>query len=635
VNGSKPLHDHLLYWLSDPVASSAEPLACRRAVLAVLSASDEQHIQTVMEANMKLFGEVLFVKHAPIMQQEVCAETLLLSAGAVHRSQPMFLFTLARSSVHMSGISNRLNSSSARARYLGMCVGIAVSKLVDKPVQRLTFDVEEVTTQQAKELMSLTEIQDTVGSSQNLAEFLQSRRSALVRPVHNLSKPSKETSKKSKAQAVVSRPSEAFEELVPTSGSRVIELLSDSDEDGLVPYAKPDSDPEDDEEDPTLVNRNKPKAPVYIRDLIAGLQDRENYDRHHLALTHAASLIRRKIGHGKEVSDHAYELGSILAGLGDHFELENFADLRLQALIALLISDPKQQAPWFARQVFDGDYSLSQRATLLSAMGLSARELAGHNDGDLLNPSVTSANAFPSKRLPERYHNIYTSAEQTHTIESTPVERVTRSLERDMVQPLAASAADAAAGPSALKVRTFSSRMNASKRTKTIPNTLAKMLAESFFFPLTGHWATHARAYGSVRNVHFQPMLLTTFLKTLALLLHASGPGTLSLPQLTAEFWDLLLSVRGPAGEHVAVLEAVLFALLTLLEVNEDQRRLAEEHARPLVETQEWAQMIFERTGGGDEEGDRVRMLAASVLIRTREVVEKYQRLLVGDMMQF
>lgn len=131
------------------------------------------------------------------------------------------------------------------------------------------------------------------------------------------------------------------------------------------------------------------------------------------------------------------------------------------------------------------------------------------------------------------------------------------------------------------------------------------------------------------------PILLHTYLKTLALILHASGASTLSLPQMTSEFWDLLLSVRTNALSDVSVLEAVLFAFLTLLEVNEDKQRLAQEHAKELLETQEWAKMVLDRTGGGDDEGNTVRMLAAGVVMRSQEVAEKYQRLLLGDVMDF
>jgi len=104
---------------------------------------------------------------------------------------------------------------------------------------------------------------------------------------------------------------------------------------------------------------------------------------------------------------------------------------------------------------------------------------------------------------------------------------------------------------------------------------------------------------------------------------------------MTSEFWDLLLSLRSASSDDSTVLEALLFSFLTILEVNEDKRSIAQDHSKELLETQDWAQLVFERARGGDEEGERVRMLAASVLVRTREVVEKHQRLLLGDMFDF
>ena len=131
-------------------------------------------------------------------------------------------------------------------------------------------------------------------------------------------------------------------------------------------------------------------------------------------------------------------------------------------------------------------------------------------------------------------------------------------------------------------------------------------------------------------------MLLSHLLKTLSLILHAAGPTAASLPSLTAEFWGFLLAIRGRAEGDASVLEGLLFAFLTLLDVNQDAgRRLAEEQGRELLETQEWVGGVLERMGGGDEEGERCRMLAAGVLIRCREVVEKFQRLLVGDMIDY
>lgn len=104
---------------------------------------------------------------------------------------------------------------------------------------------------------------------------------------------------------------------------------------------------------------------------------------------------------------------------------------------------------------------------------------------------------------------------------------------------------------------------------------------------------------------------------------------------MTSEFWGLLLSLR-PRATDPSVLEALLFAFLTLLDINEnDQRRLAEQHAKELLETQEWVDDVYAKIGGGSEEGERMRVLAAGVLMRCREVVEKYQRMLMGDLVDF
>lgn len=629
ICSNQPMKAHLISWLSDPDLSSAEPFALRRAaIIALVEEKYENHIipedpiQDIMEKNMKLFGDNLFIKHTPITQQEACAQVLLMSAAYVHRTQPMFLFTLARSSIHLNGTSNRLRTSSTRSRFLGMVVAMAISDLVDKSGSKMNFDVEDVKSPEAGWYLRLVKLHDKVGNLRDLKDaFGPQRKSSRTSKGATSTKPLE-----SRQQA----PSPSFQTSV--QGPRIVEVMDDFDEEDedLVPYAKPDSDPEDEDEDPTLVNRNKPKPPVYIRDLIAGLNDTENHDRHILALENAASLIRRKSSFGKEVSDHAIELASIFTGLGDSFETENFQELRLQALIAVLLSNPGQMAPWFASQVFDGDYSLSQRVTILSTLGLGARDLAGYKDEDNeMNPTQSST-SFPSKQLPGRLHKIYAADKQ-----KAPVSRIASSLETAMIQPMALKAADSLSGPNILKVRTFSSRMEVEKkRKKAIPNALAKIVAEGFFFPLTGRWWQNAQAYGS-NNVHFQPFLLSIYLKTLAILLHASGPSTLSLPQMTSEFWDLLLRVRTNAIGDVSVLEATLFSLLTLLEINEDKRRIAEEHPKQLVETQEWVELVFERSSGGDEEGERIRMLAASVLMKTREVVEKYQRLLVGSMMDY
>jgi telomere length regulation protein len=527
---------------------------------------------------------------------------------------------MMRSGSQLSAISNRLAASSPRARFLGMIVGEALSSLVDKGDKRMDFKMDEMQSPEARWYKGLVTVSDVLGS----LDPMMSQPQVLAKKVNP--QPIQETRKGHIMQR----------------GSKIvaIEEVDDNEDEsgnnGLVPYAKPDSDAEDSEEDPTLITRNKPTTPVYIRDLINFLRDTENYDKQKLALHAAAPLIRRKATFGTEVSSHVEELATLLVGLQDKYDMEDFEDMRLQGMIAILIAHPPGMGKWFSKTFFDGDYSLSQRASILTTLGLGARELAGFGDENvgLASKGIVSSSSFPSKALPESMHKVYTDKEG----ENAAVDRLSAELSNTMIAPMAAELADKLTGPSILKVRTFSSRMAVEKkRKKPIANSLAKVVADSFFFPLTGRFLMQLKAYGSTRsNVVFQPFLLTLFIKTLSLLIHASGPSTLSLPQMTSEFWDLLLGLRVQSVGDIAVIEAMLFAFLTILEINEDKRRLVLEHGRQMLETQEWLETIFGRVGmGGSEEDERVRMLAAGCLVRITEAGEKYQALLIGDLASF
>lgn len=525
----------------------------------------------------------------------------------------MFLTMMAKSSYHTNGMSNRIGATSPRIRFLGIAVGVAMSKMVDKPELQLKFEMEGFEATHAAWFERLSQVNDQLGSIADLTAADETV--AQVKPT-----------KKSKKSA----PKPPKPSITEFQGPRIMEVLSDSEDedDDLVTYGKPDSDPEDEDDDPTVINRNKPTAPVYIRDLIAGLRDEENYDQHALALSTAPSLIRRKANFGTEVTDHLDELATILTGLQDNSELEGFAQQRQQALIAVLLAKPPQMAQWFVRSFFSGGYSLAQRIAMLTTLGLGSRELAGMKDTsteDLLPPAAS----FPSKQLPQILHKIYAEKKDTN-----PVARISSSMARDMLSPLASQAADQLSGPNILKVRTFSSRMEVEKkRSKPIPNALAQIVADNFFFPLTGRWWLQVR--GNSDSVYASKHLLPSFLQTLSLLLNASGPNTLSLPQMTREYWDLLLSVRGLAAKDKQVLNAVLFGFLMLLETNENKERVATEQGKELMETQAWVKMVFEELGTGSEEDERVRVLAAGVIVRCGEVVEKYQRRMAGALMDY
>lgn len=565
----------------------------------------------------------------------VHTEVLLLSAGYISRLSPIKLRIIVRSGSYLSAISNRIASTQARTRFLGLVVGESLSTLMDDKSQKLDFHMDETETEEAKWLKSLTSVFDEVGSTEPI---LKTETSGL--PVQKENRPPQKRIQKQKPKPKPkSEPS--ISTIKPIAIIEEIDSSDDSEED-LVPYAK-DSDPEDSDDDATLVQRNKPKAPVYIRDLILYLRDTESYDKQKLALQSAPVLIRRKANFGTEVSSHAEELAGLFVGLQDKFDIEEFNDLKLQGMMALIVAQPKSMAPWFSRTFFEGDYSLSQRTQVLVATGLSARELAGFETSE-----YQSSASFPSKRLPEKIEQLYLDSttkqneanpsSQLKALPSTALDTITQSLTSSFLGPLAAKAADATTGPDILKLQTFTSRYKskskAKPRVRSIPNTTAALIADSFFYPLTAHFQVALR---SSKPLILNPALLALYLQTLGVIIHAAGPSTLSLPQLTSELWNLLLAVRTHTQDDMGALKGWLVAMASLLEVNDgDMRRLCETQGREVVETREWASAVFNRIRGEDGgEENEVKMLSAGVLIKLGEAIEKYQALLMGNMIGF
>lgn len=167
--------------------------------------------------------------------------------------------------------------------------------------------------------------------------------------------------------------------------------------------------------------------------------------------------------------------------------MDDFQDMRIQGMIAVLVARPLEMAQWFSKTYFRGDYSMSQRASILTTLSIGAREIAGFGEEDKELTGLMSLTQFPTKKLPHKYHKIY-------SLEAAPINSLVQKVGRSMIRPLAPNAADSLAGPNALKVRTFSSRMEVEKQRKKITSSnLQKIIAEGFFFPLANIWRVQSQ----------------------------------------------------------------------------------------------------------------------------------------------
>ncbi|KAJ5237165.1 hypothetical protein N7489_007256 [Penicillium chrysogenum] len=641
ISSRPELESQIVEWLSKSQGGSINTLGLRRALLATLS-NRSSVLKSLLIRSLEQFGDKFSIKHVPSVVQNATAQVILLAAGHLFRLDQAQVKDVGRSGAYLNAVSNRLAASSNRARLLGMIIGTGISELIEEPDKVLRFDLEDMRSEEALWYLGLTKVRDEVGSP----ESIKSLQEALPgKPKLARSKP-------------VQKPKAQFSRH-HTSKIVAIEEVDDGDEDededdDLIPYEKPDDDAYDSDDDPTLIQRNKPTAPVYIRDLIPSLRDTENVERHHLAITTAPSLIRRKIGFGTELAEQIEELALTIVGLQNDNNHPSFHESRLQSMIALIVSEPLKMGRWFTAVYFDGDLSQVQRSAVLTALGLSAREIAGNGEDDAkaLRLPTTGDTSFPSKRLSPALEAMYSGANES------PIATLTREMSRTSLEPLAANAADTITGPNALKVRTFSSRMEVEKkrqqrdtqRQNSTIKDVHKVLAEGFFFPLQGRFEIMMLQFSSSStpsyNPFFIPHLLTLFLQTLSLILSTTGPHTPFLPRLTHETLSLLLPLHtASTSSEPTVTTALLSIFLAVVDLNiasgsNGEQRLVTEYATQVIELREWASQVFDRTppsaarvdprSAVTDPQEQVRTLAAGVMVRLGEVIERYQGRLMG-----
>ncbi|RMZ85132.1 hypothetical protein DV738_g10, partial [Chaetothyriales sp. CBS 135597] len=630
IEGNAVLDEHLVQWLTSTNGEYATlGLDTRRAVIATLAARKDR-LREVLGKCLDNFGDKLQIQHEPILQQETTAATLLVVLGYLHRLDPTSVKDLSKQGPFLQATSNRLGASAPRARLLGLIVATAVSRLVDPGDKKLDFGVEDLEEEHAQKWFDLVTIQDQVGTVENL-EVQTNRPAVVVELVEDVS-PVKD---KAKVKNTTAQPS--YSKIVSIE-EITDEGVDDDDEDAdLVPYPKPDSDASDSEDDPTLIDRSKPSAPIYIIDLITQLSASDKPDTVALALRTAPSLIRRKAQFGSELAENVTPLASALLNLRDGVHKQEMHQLRLQALLACLVACPKIIGPWAAAFYFDGDLALDQRASLLSMLGLGARELSGYQDEDSNNTSSDlslTPTPFPSQRLPPHLAALY-----------APSEKAVEEISHSTIQPLALAAADKLTGPDILKIRTFSSRMQVEKkraarqeaRSKRIPKDLHALLTSSIYLPLCCRLSmvlssvslpsfsspstlslSSATALSSRSNI-FDPNILRLFLQTLTIILAGClGPHALSLPDTTRETLILLTALHNipRLALDPVVLPALLQLLLSTLDLNMAAGAVAEERLNDDI----------------DDAGVGLswKILVAGLQVKWHQVGKKYQ----GRMME-
>ncbi|KAI5476628.1 hypothetical protein MNV49_007465 [Pseudohyphozyma bogoriensis] len=370
--------------------------------------------------------------------------------------------------------------------------------------------------------------------------------------------------------------------------------------------------------------RGKLRPPVYIAELTSYLRGQdpegrkedadEEAERMMVGLRDGEVLVRRKSGWGGEVEENAVDLAIVLAGLQDRFELEGFEDLKLRIMVALVRACPDKVAPTLVEQYFFPSYSLHQRHSILTALALGARELAGLPPPPPTpmptsklagSPSPTGIEAFPtpeislfpSKRLPLALHNRLappSSTQPPRALPSGAIEAITSTLADTVLTSAKKSAEEAipeARREKLLTVRRFASAKSPITEAQT-PSTFPSLAAEFFILPLINRLFLHLHDLStglatstpystspSTSSPILDSLLLPTYLMTLSILLHAARHSPHFLHLLAPEALELVLVIRsitsngdgdgfgvGLVGKEETILASEMEVLLVVLD---------------------------------------------------------------------
>ncbi|KOG99592.1 Tel2p [Saccharomyces eubayanus] len=152
-----------------------------------------------------------------------------------------------------------------------------------------------------------------------------------------------------------------------------------------------DSDDENDDDDECV------KRIVFLKDLMREYEHTGESRKTRLIplLKQTVKLVRQKTDFPLEVGYYAQGILSSLTCLNNEFDESLFEQWRINALVSVLVVLPAKVTDAI-KILFNSELSLQQRMSLLSALGLSARELRGLDDPTVIKPKFD----FPTDRLP-------------------------------------------------------------------------------------------------------------------------------------------------------------------------------------------------------------------------------------------
>ena len=370
----------------------------------------------------------------------------------------------------------------------------------------------------------------------------------------------------------------------------------------------------DSDDDDSLPPQAEVADPIYVKQLIEYLNvdtSKQNaYEMQRKALLKGPTLLHQKYRYGTEVHFHLEELLTLLIGLDNHFDHKDFNELKLNNMVAVIVTNPNITVYMF-NLLLTGDYSLQQRVLILSATLLAARQLKGLKDDTI--QSSFSTTGFPSQTLPEALHRKYLELEGG----SKYIDFIEHEVQKELLAEASAEAQDQLLGAGKL-VRISSRLKRPAKSTETpITKDFYTIIGKLFFFPLLNVWYEA----GTIDIGHYSPVFIGHYIKTVALLIHCAYPLSTQLNDMVKEFLILSCNVlRKISLEATPVVESIVTGVLIVCEVS-NAEFLVTNHNDEIVFIQNWLSVSWDLLVD-----DKLKSVAAGLLLRLQKLESSFNR---------
>ena len=549
----------------------------------------ENNLEGIISYLLNLWGDKDIIRTELILKQEI--RTHLLIQLILNCTNKKYLHDLLVSRVFLDAISNRLGSFSDNVKSLGVIFADKLCDSVGKDKIFLLDLVKDSFLLNNDNYITKTEIASARG---DVWQRLETEQKSAAPESTEISKDTPENIAKS-IQEISLR----------TLG------YADSD----------DSDLSSEEEDDSMVlHKAKVQRPIYIKDLLnyITLDTKSSlaYEKRRSAFIYGPTLLRQKSQFGSEVSFYSNSLCEQAVGLTNTFEDKDFEEMRINFLIAVVVSHPSA-AQHLSSLLLIGDYSLQQRLSILTTLSLSARELRGHDDAIVRRSYIEKS--FPSYQLPGRVHQRFAESDYFSLYGlQLPYQQV----QKELMSSSSEMAKEHLSDGKVLRISESLKKKDTPGPKQPKIKNFHRLIGSLFFFPLVNVWYEA----GGIDIGHYSPILISHFIKTLVLFMHAAFPSAHNFNDMIKEFFLIVMPIIETISlEELQVVESVCSGLLLICE-GIDESYLILSFSTEFELIQKWLTLSWESIID-----EKIKAICTALLLRLHEMSEKFERSLLNQ----